>query len=80
MGAGDDTQTASAAERLRALPAVHELASGLSAPHRLAVTVARARSTRPVSRSWPAPNPPSTFVPARANCCSPPSSPRSSAC
>ena len=42
VGAGDDTQTASAAERLRALPAVHELASGLSAPHRLAVTVARA--------------------------------------
>ncbi len=42
MGAGNDAQTASAAERLRALPAVHELASGLSAPHRLAITAARA--------------------------------------
>ncbi len=41
MGARDDTRTASAAERLRALPAVHELASCLVAPHPLAVAAAR---------------------------------------
>jgi L-seryl-tRNA(Ser) seleniumtransferase len=42
VGGGDDTRTASAAERLRALPAVHELASGLPGPHALAVAAARA--------------------------------------
>ncbi len=42
MGAGNDTRTATAAERLRALPAVHELAAGLPAPHSLAVAAARA--------------------------------------
>ncbi len=42
MGGGHDTRTASAAERLRALPAVHELAAGLPAPHALAVDAARA--------------------------------------
>jgi len=42
VGARDDTRTASAAERLRALPAVHELASGLPGPHALAVAAARA--------------------------------------
>jgi L-seryl-tRNA(Ser) seleniumtransferase len=41
MGARDDTRAASAAERLRALPAVHALASGLPGPHSLAVAAAR---------------------------------------
>ncbi len=38
MGAGSDTS----AERLRELPAVHELAAALDAPHALAVAAARA--------------------------------------
>jgi L-seryl-tRNA(Ser) seleniumtransferase len=42
VGGGNDTRTASAAERLRSLPAVHELAAELSAPHPLAVAAARA--------------------------------------
>jgi L-seryl-tRNA(Ser) seleniumtransferase len=37
MGGGDDTGTS----QLRSLPAVHELAAGLAAPHVLAVTAAR---------------------------------------
>ena len=42
VGARDDTRATSAAERLRALPAVHELAGGLPGPHSLAVAAARA--------------------------------------
>lgn len=42
MGAGHDTRTTSADERLRALPAVHELAARLPGPHPLAVAAARA--------------------------------------
>ena len=41
MGPRDDTRATSAAERLRALPAVHELAGSLPGPHSLAVAAAR---------------------------------------
>ena len=41
MGPRDDTRATSAAERLRALPAVHELAANLPGPHSLAVAAAR---------------------------------------
>jgi L-seryl-tRNA(Ser) seleniumtransferase len=41
VGARNDARTASATERLRALPAVHELAAGLPGPHTLAVAAAR---------------------------------------